>query len=255
MYQVNARAGSMKESLRRRAFWFFRSTRRPALAPPSDRGVHPTTNIIRKGKAMKALSFVLLLMASMAFVLGGCSDNSAVPVSPTDQSAAPASLQKSNDVAVDFSMNSQKVFVGGKMWENGGKLLVKKFQVLEPVASLDARVAGQMENHLSLTVDLITGEGPCHGSFTLDPDAADGVWEGTYEGYRSKTDIPYIFSLPLKCVAHGKGGAIDKMQLFIDITLTVYTDLPFVPGFVRPDIPLQAPVHWTGTGVGTIKEH
>ncbi len=205
---------------------------------------------------MKILSCGLLLMASLAFVLLGCSDNSAVPVSPTDQSATPVSLQKSNDVAVDFSMNSEKVFVAGKMWENGGKLLIKKYQVLEPVASLDARVAGQMENYLSLTVDLITGEGPCHGSFTIDPDAiADGVWEGTYEGYRSKTDIPFIFTLPLKCVAHGKGGAIDKMQLFVDVTLTVYTDLPFVPGFVRPNIPLQVPVYWSGTGVGTIKEH
>ncbi len=34
---------------------------------------------------MKALSCALLLMAGLAFVLLGCSDNSAPIVSPTDQ--------------------------------------------------------------------------------------------------------------------------------------------------------------------------
>jgi probable HAF family extracellular repeat protein len=39
---------------------------------------------------MKARSHVLLLMASMLFVVMGCSDNSAVPVSPTDKFAVVA---------------------------------------------------------------------------------------------------------------------------------------------------------------------
>jgi hypothetical protein len=40
-----------------------------------------------KGKAMKLLSCALLLMASMAFVLLGCSDNSTSPSGPIGQSA------------------------------------------------------------------------------------------------------------------------------------------------------------------------
>jgi len=39
----------------------------------------------RKGKVMKALSCTLLLMAGLAFVLVGCTDNSASVVSPGDQ--------------------------------------------------------------------------------------------------------------------------------------------------------------------------
>jgi hypothetical protein len=44
-----------------------------------------TPQIIRKGKVMRPLSFVFLLMASMAFVLLGCTDKSSPIVSPTDQ--------------------------------------------------------------------------------------------------------------------------------------------------------------------------
>jgi hypothetical protein len=203
---------------------------------------------------MKTLNCTAILLAFAGLLLAGCSDKEQSPLTPTDQAVQqPGSLQKSNDVPVAFSMSSPKVFVGGKMWENGGKLQIKEFRVLEPVAALDPRVSGQMDNSLSLTVDLITGEGPCHGSFTIDPDAlADGIWQGTYSGYRSKTDNPYVFTLPLRGVAHGKGGSIDKMQMFIEITLTVYTALPGVP---RPPIPLQAPIYWQGTGVGTINEH
>ena len=57
---------------------------------------------------MKALSFVLLLAASTVFVLTGCSDNSAIPVSPTDQPVqTPASLEKSNKV--DFTFDEHNI--------------------------------------------------------------------------------------------------------------------------------------------------
>ena len=200
---------------------------------------------------MKTLSCALLLMASMAFVLLGCSDNSALPVSPTDQSAQmPGSLEKCNNVTTPFFLNSPKTFVGGDIWYAGRKLHIKKYEVLEDVQTTETRVAGLMKHYLSLTVDVITGEGPCHGSFTIYPTATGGgVWKGTYEGYRSKTDNPNVFTLPLKGVAHGKGGTIDKMQLFLTITLTVYT---------APDIsiaPPQVPIYWAGEGLGTVKAH
>lgn len=222
------------------------------LAPSSS-----TPQIIRKGNVMKTLSLALLLMASIAFVLLGCSDNSSPLVSPTDQfSQAPASLGKSNDVSSWFSLSLPKEFLGGEMWIAGGMLQIKKFKVREVVLAGDPRVAGKMTNYLSLTVDNATGEGPCEGSFTIDETdpayTGGGIWEGTYHGYRSKTDNPYVFTLPIKGVAHGKGGTVDKMQLFLTITLTVYTSLPDVP---RPPIPPQAPIHWEGTGLGTVKEH
>ena len=57
----------------------------------SDRGADSASlkftylHIIRKGKVMKVLSLALLLMASVAFVLLGCSDNSGPVGAPTDQ--------------------------------------------------------------------------------------------------------------------------------------------------------------------------
>jgi hypothetical protein len=59
-------------------------------------------HIIRKGKVMRALSFALLLMASMAFVLLGCSENASLPVAPTDRAlstvTSPAVLAKGGTV-------------------------------------------------------------------------------------------------------------------------------------------------------------
>jgi hypothetical protein len=200
---------------------------------------------------MKTASLALLLMASMAFVVMGCSDNSAPLVSPAAQSAqTPVSLEKCGNVVVSFSLNSVKGLTGeGKMWYAGGKLHMKKFGVSEAVETSEKRVAGMMKHYLSLTVDLATGEGPCHGSFTIMPDDPNvkGVWEGTYEGYRHKTKDPYAFALPLKAVGHGKGGTINKMKLSLTITLKVITSP------TNPPAPPQVPIFWSGDGLAVIK--
>ena len=88
-----------------------------------------------------------------------------------------------------------------------------------------------------------------NGKWVLTPDdlstTGGGVWEGIYEGFRSKTDNPYIFTLPLKMVGHGKGGTIDGWQSFIKVDLIVYTVAASH----------QLPVYWYATGAGVIKEH
>ena len=196
---------------------------------------------------MKTLSLVLLLVASLAFVLVGCSDNSAVPVSPTDQSAQkPAWLGKSTNV--EFTITSFPIYVDPQpdIMIAGRTLHMKNVAVVDLVTASDARVSGQMHHYLSLKLDIYTGEGPCHGSWTSEPaGAGGGRWEGTYEGYRSKTTTPFVFKLPLKMVGHGKGGTIDGMQLFTTATLTVTTDLAHFP----------VPTGWTAVGEGFIKEH
>ena len=203
--------------------------------------------IIRKGKVMKTLSCALLLMASMAFVLLGCSDNSALPVSPTDQSAgAPASLGKSTNV--EFTLTSFPIYVDPQpdIKIAGRTLHMKNVAVVDLVTATDTRVSGRMEHYLSLKLDIYTGEGPCHGSWTSEPAGANGgKWEGTYEGYRSKTSEPFVFTLPLKLVARGRGGNIDGMQTFMTATLRVTTDLAHYP----------LPTGWTAVGEGFIKEH
>jgi len=67
---------------------------------------------------MKILSCALLLMASMAFVLLGCSDNLNSPVTPTDQAnssaSLPASLAKGGRV-VHSATGAVNTFLGGKI--------------------------------------------------------------------------------------------------------------------------------------------
>lgn len=195
---------------------------------------------------MKMLKSVLVLFSFVGLMLVGCSDQSQLPVAPIDQS----SLDKI--VITQFTFTSTP----GPFTANpnefmtivGTTLLLKKYPVTDNVVASDPRLTGNMEHVLSLKLDIYTGEGPCKGSFKLYPDPAvanGGYWEGTYHGYRSKTDDPFVFMLPLKMVAHGRGGSIDGMQGFMDANLTVYTNPEYYP----------LPIYWTAAGNGVLKEH
>jgi hypothetical protein len=225
----------------------------PEAASPG----HPDiTQQSRKGKAMKTLSFALLLAASAAFVLVGCSDNSGVPVSPTDQSVQrPGSLEKSNKVDVTFEEHNLPPAVPGKKWVEGRVLHITDVHAFEDVEGDSPLIAGTMEHYLNLSLDIYTGEGPCHGSWTLVPSdpSVTGVWEGTYEGYRSKTNDPSVFALPLKLVGHGRGGNIDGMQAKMTVTLRVLVWVGTPPPGIPP---FPAPYYWSGNdGAGTIIQH
>ena len=197
---------------------------------------------------MKILSVALLLMASMAFVMLGCSDNSAVPVSPTDQSAqGAASLAKVVITNFTFSHHPVPPFPDGTGIRQvpGGIWHMKNVEAHEvcTITYGDGTVeSGTMVHYLSSTMDA-TGEGPVHGSFTMYL-ASGGQWEGTYEGYRSLAPPlpppypPFEFRLPLKVEAHGTGGNIDGMKLtMIDVIRA--TGVP--------------PSGWFGGGEGSYK--
>jgi hypothetical protein len=193
---------------------------------------------------MKATKFFIVLLAFVGLSLVGCSDQSQTPVSPTDQ----APMQKA--IITSFTVTHTPSGFTGEGEYNlvpGGKWQMKKFGVIENFAASDPMISGTMVHYLSLTIDAITGEGPCNGSFTLTPAnnaAAGGVWEGTYEGYRSKSSVEGEWALPLKLEGHGKGGSIDGMQLFGTSTLTV-----------RADGPTTLPSSWSGVGDGFYKSH
>lgn len=196
---------------------------------------------------MKKFASSIFLFAILFLAMLGCSDQYQFPVGPAEQS----SLDKIIITEISFTSSPQPftanpydyIFIAGRT------LHMKNYPVTDNVVASDARITGAMEHVLTLKLDIVTGEGPCNGKFVLTPTdlgtTGGGVWEGTYEGYRSKTDNPYIFMLPLKMVVHGKGGTIDKVQGFMDATLTVYTNATYYP----------LPIFWTAVGNGIIKEH
>ena len=198
---------------------------------------------------MKTLRCVLVLLVFGGLMLVGCSDESQSPVASTEQ----GSLAKES---IELTFTSQPAYghpniaiVGAYMNIAGRTIHLKDFPVTDSVVASDPLMTGKMDHQLSLKLDLITGEGPCNGKFTLTPAnlalTGGGVWEGIYEGYRSKTDNPFVFTLPLKMVAHGKGGTINGWQVFNKANLIVYT----------VTASHQLPVWWKATGTGVIKEH
>lgn len=193
---------------------------------------------------MKGLKYFLFLLVLLSFLLLSCTDKSQSPVSPVDQHN---SLQKA--VVTNFTFTDYPIAepVGGTITLTpGGKWQVKKIEVLEMFASSDQLVNGIMKHYLSLSIDAESGEGPCHGSWTITPtaDVGGGVWEGTYEGYRSKSSVSGEWVLPLKVEGHGRGGTIDGMQVKATSTL-----------IVRADGPTTLPTSWAGSGEGFYKSH
>jgi hypothetical protein len=201
---------------------------------------------------MKALSVVLLLLASVAFVLVGCSDNSAVPVTPTDQSAQGApSLEKKAITSLTmyhypippfplpYPANPAIRKVPGGIWHLKDVELHEAVRVKYEDETVES---GTMLHYLSSTMNA-AGEGPVHGSFTMTM-ASGAVWEGTYQGYRSfappapplppgftlPSYLPpypaYTYELPLKVVAHGRGGNVDGMKLSAIDVIRAYETPP-----------------------------
>jgi hypothetical protein len=196
---------------------------------------------------MKTLSLVLLLMASMAFVLLGCSDNSAVPVSATDQSAqASASLQKSFSRDFTGDMVPTGVTDPGIYKSPDGKVMMKglKGPIYFTAVFSDGLppdlLTGPGEVEINGLSDFNKGIGQWHGKVTLRPvapEAAGGVWEFTWHGTATLTELGW--TLPLKEAGHGKGGALTGMQCRWENIITA-----------PPDIS-----RWTGTGQGVIISH
>ena len=173
-------------------------------------------------------------MASVAFVLVGCSDNSAVPVSPTDQSSLSApSLEKKAITNITMIHYPVEPFPDGTgiTQTPGGIWHLKDVEIHEAcIVTFEGGTVqlATMDHFLSSTMNA-AGEGPVHGSFTMNLGSGGvwtGVWKGTYEGYRSIAPPPllspfplpypleeFVFELPLKVVAHGIGGNIDGMKL------------------------------------------
>ena len=191
---------------------------------------------------MKTLKCVLVLLTFVGLSLVGCSEESQLPVTSIDQSL----LEKVT--ITNFTFTDAPIgFTGeGEIKLVGGNWMIKDYGVIENFSSPDPLVNGTMVHYLSLTIDAVTGEGPCHGSWTVTPteNTEGGVWEGIYQGYRSLSSVPGEWTLPLNVVGHGRGGTIDGLKMSATAILTIYTD-----GITT------LPSYWTGVGDGFYKSH
>jgi hypothetical protein len=208
---------------------------------------------------MKALSFVLLLMASMAFVLLGCSDNTTQPVSPTDQSVGvPPLLAKYTETPFEGLM-WQDVYAPGFLVDAGvvkfpdGKILIKGVEQKVvcaanfPAGSTDL-FSGNAVVTLNGIADNNTGVGDFYGKITVTPtNGGGGRWELTWHAKGTLGPItdplgllgPIGWTIPLKELGPGKGGTLTGMHVFMDNTV-----------LVNPDF-----IKWTGAYTGYIKSH
>ncbi len=205
---------------------------------------------------MKTLSFVLLLTASVAFVLGGCSDNSAVPVSPTDQSVqASATLAKQvvyNFEAVqgpdldppgDYYIDPGNMIYPAKYGKGSGLKSMTRGLVVrslwnvtawDPAPDVD-RLSGNGVLEMNFNADYVTGKGHTWGKLTLDPFNDDGVWECSWVA-ETTFDPARGWVCPIKSVGQGRGGGVDGMHLFYEGTIILWA----IDG-------------WTLTGSGSIR--
>jgi hypothetical protein len=191
---------------------------------------------------MKITNFFIVLLAFVGLALVSCSDESQSPVTPIDQ----VSLEKVTITDFTFTDAPIGLTVELEIKLVVGNCIIKDYGVIEEFVSPDPLVSGTMVHYLSLTIDAVTGEGPCHGSWTVTPtgNTGGGVWEGTYEGYRSLSTVPGEWTLPLNVVGHGRGGTIDGFKMSATATLTIYTN-----GITT------LPSYWTGIGYGFYKSH
>jgi hypothetical protein len=192
---------------------------------------------------MKLVSFAVLLMAAIAFAVAGCSDNSMVPVSPTDQSVqAPASLAKQVGYTfkavmgpdlippADYVIDAGNTNYPAKYGEDSElKTTTRGFVVRSlwnvtawdpPAPGVDL-LSGTGVLEMNFNVDYVTGKGQTWGKLTVDPYNDDGVWELSWVA-PATLDPTKGWVCPLKGVGQGKGGAVDGMHLFHEGTIVLW---------------------------------
>ena len=221
---------------------------------------------------MKILSFALFLMSSVAFVLGGCSDNSTLPVSPPDQPAGvPGPLAKSTEAQFAGLMwqalgDPEFVVDPGVIKYPDGKTTFKGVrQKVVCAATSPLGPTDLMSGTAVVTLDGYAnenGEGFFYGKLIVTPtNGGGGVWELTYHAKATFGLLPeplpapapirelfddalgplphYGWTIPLKEQGPGKGGDLTGMHVFMENNI-----------YCTPDFVL-----WTGAYTGYVKSH
>jgi hypothetical protein len=162
---------------------------------------------------MKTLSFALLLMVSMAFVLVGCSDKSSPVVSSTDPAlnSPSGSLSLGKMTLTPFTATEYAIdYVDGKHVGRGNRMVVKGAVFTSALVTSEPLLGKTAVYTFDASFNAL-GEGPMQGKFTMM--ACGGTWEGTVEGRMFLASDGSELQGTFKYVAQGKGGSIDGMKL------------------------------------------
>ncbi len=208
---------------------------------------------------MKPTGFALLLLAVLALVLVGCTDNPMEPLSQSAQSAnVPSTLEKK--IVQDFSGTMwQDVTAPGFLIDPGvtkvlpdGRVLIKGVtqKVKCSATFTDGGVdlfTGDAVVELNGLADPAAGVGEFWGKATImpaAPEARGGVWRLIWRGKGTLGPLagwnpPYGWTIPLKEGGEGKGGALRGMHLTMDNLISASADF----------------IVWTGAYTGIIESH
>ena len=173
---------------------------------------------------MKTLKCAVVLLAFAGLLIIGCSDKSQLPVSPADQAInQPVSLEKNftRDFTGTMTLTGADPSAGFTK-EPDGKIMMRSLKqtVYFSVNFSDGgpdllRGPGDLE--LNSNIDFNAGTGESWGKLTLTPSAPEaqgGQWVMTWHG--KGTLGPAGWTIPLKEVGHGNGGALTGLQCFMD---------------------------------------
>lgn len=121
----------------------------------------------------------------------------------------------------------------------GTDIRIRESSSLSQVYSDDPRLTGL----LTLTFNADFGPdfaGPVWGTWTLETDTCDGVWEGRWSGHRAFVpDQPGLFGPGIwignfRITAQGYGGCIDRLSLAAEEVVTTITTFPVAYEMLLP---------------------
>jgi hypothetical protein len=95
--------------------------------------------------------------------------------------------------------------------------------IVSRLNSDDPRVTGWLTVGLNSNLDASL-EGPSWGTFRLDLDDGQGVWEGTWNGYRVAEDGYWVGTINGQ--AKGYGGIVDGMKMMAEEQIILVTPMP-----------------------------
>ena len=105
----------------------------------------------------------------------------------------------------------------------GSRTHLRDGVVVSRMISADARMTGWMTVVLNSNMDA-DFTGPAWGTFSIDIDDSEGIWEGTWQGLRVAEEGYWTATLNVQ--GKGFGGIVDGMKLMAEDQLFLVTPLP-----------------------------